>query len=171
MHTCTKLKVLMNRLFLATNRKIYVCALINYIRMNVISRSTHLLQISRDAELSKKVPSPRVNLDGGHDLTNRCTHFGPWTPLSEFSNSTDVIYGFAMTFKGPTIRMNNSKASTQKKSRTGSGTELAEVMRMYNAKLSHLVIPPTKTGMAGWRKMKLCMADNSCNSRYFIKLE
>ncbi|OXA54300.1 hypothetical protein Fcan01_11278 [Folsomia candida] len=136
----------------------------NYINRKVISKSTHCLQITSDVALSKKPPSPKVTLDGGNDITNRFINFESFRPANACSNSTDWTNGFAIILNGPTITTNNSTPTAAKSIKIEYETTVDDVIRVYNAKLSHAVTLPTNMDMMGCLNTELCRSVRICKT-------
>ncbi|OXA38172.1 hypothetical protein Fcan01_26967 [Folsomia candida] len=143
----------------------------NYIKRNVISRSTHFLKITIDVALSKNFPSPKVNLDGGHDLRKRLTSLDPFIFCNDFSSLTDLKYGFDIILKRPTITISKLTATPAKKIKTGKGTTNVDITKIYKAKLSHTVTLATNIGIIGCLRTELCMADIICKFLYWRRDE
>lgn len=135
-----------------------------------MSKSTDFLQITRDVALSKKFPSPKIILDGGHDMTNLLTHLGPFNICKYLSNFSDLTNGLAIILKSP-MMMDISTATPKDKTKMGTGITNIEVNTRYKAKLSHKSIPPTNAGITGSLRTRLCMPDNNCKVRYRLKDE
>lgn len=156
-------KLLTNYWYILNNRKFAFN--INHIRTKVISKSTHLLKITRDVARSKNLPSPSINFEGGHDFTNRFTHPEVFIRLRDCNNSFDRTNGFAIILNGPTMRMNKSTATAENKIITTTGTSNVEVIMIYRAKLSQIVTAPTIMDIMGCLNTELCKSVSICKFR------
>ncbi|OXA53664.1 hypothetical protein Fcan01_11280 [Folsomia candida] len=67
------------------------------------------------------------------------------------SNSTDLMNGFPVILKCPTITTNNSTPTVENSIKPEKGTTDEDVISVYNAKLSHAVTLPTNMDMMGCR--------------------
>lgn len=142
-----------------------------HINKNVITKSAHLLQITIDVALSKHFPSPELNFDGGHDLTNRLIHLDRFIVLTDFNNCMDLINGSAIILKGPTIKINKSNATVPNSIEAGSGTIDADVISVYSAKLSQAVTLQINMDMMGCLKTELCMSFRIWRILYLVNHE
>lgn len=134
-----------------------------------MSKSAHILQITRDVALSKNFPLPSVTFEGGHDLTNLFIHLDPFIRFRDCNNSTDFMNGFAITLNGPTIVTSKSTATVENKIATGIGTTDEEIITVYNAKHSHIVTAPINMDIMGCRNTELCKSVSICNVRYVFR--
>lgn len=131
----------------------------------MINKSILFLKITRDVALSKNPPSPKLNFDGGQDLTNRFTHPNPFIRCRDLSNSTDLTNGTPISLKGHTIMTDMLSATAENNTKIVKGTSDVEEIIMYNEKLTNMDTPPTRQAMRGGRNTELCMADSICRVR------
>lgn len=142
-----------------------------HVKRNVISKSMHLAQITRDVDVSKNLPSPKVNFASRNDWTHLLICFDSFILFSELSSSTDLMNGLDIILKSRTITKNMLTATAANRSKSGRGTTDLDAITMYNVKLSRVVTHPTNADMTGCFRTRLCISTNNSKMRYFLKHE
>lgn len=128
----------------------------------MISLSTQNCQITSDVALSKKPPSPKLNLTLLQErMYNFISLLSGKVHFACLRKICDVVCGIAALLKTKNKISSKLKEKTANPMAAGSGTSGREVISMYRTKVVPNMIPATSNWIVGALTHPFCRTDSS----------